>query len=519
MKPFSPLRLFKLFFCSLLIIVPSLQNQAQSCCGNHINEVYSTVNSATVIYGSNLPNADGSSRNVSFRLYTPIGDNCTKRPLIVFMHGGGFISGDNSMMQQVCEEFARRGYAAAGVNYRTGWLAPTPYCPVDTSEQIRAFYRSVQDTRGAIRYLKNNYTSYGIDTNFVFVGGWSAGAYGALGVAYMSDSEKPVDAGPLPDVTIGAITYTRPDLGTPQGYLNMGNHTASIKGVLSLAGAMFYSQHLTMGDPPMIVFNNQQDAELIPYNNYQNWWGAICNSNSKHASGQQLFSADATLLNIINSDIIYDEPACNHDLHLPCFPYFEQEMDTAARFFNKLMFCPVLLPVVQNSFSVTYNKATGMVTGSADILNDPPGTIYFVERGMNPGQLQKIPVKISRENQTVYFTDDIKMLSSPHLFYRLGYTSISGERHYSDIKPVHIQRDEINATCIKNILSIYCKIPVKTLAVFDFSGRLLQNSQFEPGKQSVQVTLNESASAGKLLLIKIGLDDGRTYVVKCNNFQ
>ena len=53
-------------------------------------------------------------------VYTPVGDVCQNRPLLVFAHGGAFVGGskNNSLAESICESFAKRGYVAASINYR-----------------------------------------------------------------------------------------------------------------------------------------------------------------------------------------------------------------------------------------------------------------------------------------------------------------------------------------------------------------------------------------------------------------
>ena len=53
-------------------------------------------------------------------IYTPVGDNYTNRPLLIFAHGGSFIGGSktNPTMVDLCETFAKRGYVTASINYR-----------------------------------------------------------------------------------------------------------------------------------------------------------------------------------------------------------------------------------------------------------------------------------------------------------------------------------------------------------------------------------------------------------------
>ena len=106
-------------------------------------------------------------------------------------------------MKDICETFARRGYVTASIGYRLGYIFDElPWdCSIenysclfatDFAEWERAYYRGVQDAKGALRYLLNRNDMYRIDTANVFVMGESAGAFIALGVGLLdSPSERP----------------------------------------------------------------------------------------------------------------------------------------------------------------------------------------------------------------------------------------------------------------------------------------------------------------------------------------
>lgn len=88
-------------------------------------------------------------------------------PLVMFIHGGGFIAGDKRDMQ-VCVYWGllNSGYAVASINYR---LAPAVKFP-----------EPVRDCKQALRYLKANAAQYGIDPTRIGVAGNSAGGYYTL---------------------------------------------------------------------------------------------------------------------------------------------------------------------------------------------------------------------------------------------------------------------------------------------------------------------------------------------------
>lgn len=126
-------------------------------------------------------------------LYIPHQDE--KMPLLVLIHGGGFLYGDAKVRQAafMYRYFRDRGYACASVDYRLAQEAPFP--------------GAVEDVKAAIGFLKAKADCYGYDADRMAVWGESAGAYLCImagvtldedfhGVKFIGEEEleKPVNA-------------------------------------------------------------------------------------------------------------------------------------------------------------------------------------------------------------------------------------------------------------------------------------------------------------------------------------
>jgi acetyl esterase/lipase len=106
------------------------------------------------------------------------------RPLVVFVHGGGFQAGDKGERADEAVSYARLGYVTATVNYR---LTPDN----DTNPVLRqtAITHATEDLQNAVRYLKANAARWSIDVNRVAIVGTSAGGALALTAAVMGDPD------------------------------------------------------------------------------------------------------------------------------------------------------------------------------------------------------------------------------------------------------------------------------------------------------------------------------------------
>jgi hypothetical protein len=360
---------------------------AQNCCTNYISSFFNQVSVETVQYATNLPNANGGLSSVFARVWTASEDTCSKKPLVIFVHGGGFTAGYPELMDSLCRTFAQRGFVAASISYRLGWIGSST-CPVDSAETYRAWYRAMQDCKTAIRYFRYNAEQFSVDTSTIFLGGWSAGGYAAIGAAYCDlDFEKPIVCGEISPLEWNGTSYPRPDLGG----VNSGpyeNQSNSILGVVSISAAVFQPQNLVQGaHPALLSFNNTLDPYSIPINSCSAWWNYNNCSVFPEACGVEGLSAFIQEAGIEFNRITYTSNTCAHNLHDPCFPSWEDEVSVMLNFFIDKMGCSNIL---------------GNANESADyeILNKKSLFVF------NP--MEKLPVNTS----TIYIFDSMGKLVS-----------------------------------------------------------------------------------------------------------
>ncbi len=98
-------------------------------------------------------------------------------PVIVWICGGAFATMDRSVWLPTLMDYARQGFAVAGVDYRTAPLWPFP--------------SAVEDVRAAIRWLRAHAAEYGLDPARIVTMGESAGGYLAC-MAALGGSEYDV---------------------------------------------------------------------------------------------------------------------------------------------------------------------------------------------------------------------------------------------------------------------------------------------------------------------------------------
>ncbi len=90
------------------------------------------------------------------------------RPVIVAIHGGGWRGGNKTVMQELANRFALRGYVVAAVDYRLS-RSGQPSWP-----------ENLADVRESVRWLRRHAKDYGIDPMRVVALGASAGGHLAM---------------------------------------------------------------------------------------------------------------------------------------------------------------------------------------------------------------------------------------------------------------------------------------------------------------------------------------------------
>lgn len=132
--------------------------------------------------GEAVPSETDGNKNISYAsnsaaqvcdIYVPEdADHC---PVIVLVHGGGFMFGDQGMsiIQPVIAKALEKGYAVVSVDYRKATEAVFP--------------AALADVKAAVRFVKAHAMDYGWNPEKITVWGESAGAYLSLMTALTPD--------------------------------------------------------------------------------------------------------------------------------------------------------------------------------------------------------------------------------------------------------------------------------------------------------------------------------------------
>ncbi|MBO0361127.1 alpha/beta hydrolase [Hymenobacter sp. BT186] len=101
------------------------------------------------------------ARNLQLDIFYPKAKRKGGYPAVLFIHGGGWRSGDRSQHVPLAQQLAAKGYVTVTAEYRLSTEALYP--------------AAVHDLKAAIRWLRANAKQYPIDTTKIAVWGFSAG--------------------------------------------------------------------------------------------------------------------------------------------------------------------------------------------------------------------------------------------------------------------------------------------------------------------------------------------------------
>ncbi|MDD4315650.1 MAG: alpha/beta hydrolase [Clostridia bacterium] len=121
--------------------------------------------------------AYGESKNTKCDYY--YAPSQEKKPVLIYIHGGGWISGIKLLRKPYCFSYAKEGFFVMNTGY--------DYAPQ------KKFPQPLQQIFTAIESLLDNAEKYNLDTSRIVVGGESAGAYYSAFVAAVTKNRDLYD--------------------------------------------------------------------------------------------------------------------------------------------------------------------------------------------------------------------------------------------------------------------------------------------------------------------------------------
>ncbi len=105
------------------------------------------------------------------------------RPLLVFIHGGGWTGGDKKQKTEAIKPYLDKGISCASINYRLSGQAPLP--------------APVHDAARAIQFIRTKASDWNINTSRIALTGGSAGACTSMWLLLHDDLADPKAEDPV----------------------------------------------------------------------------------------------------------------------------------------------------------------------------------------------------------------------------------------------------------------------------------------------------------------------------------
>ena len=191
-------------------------------------------------------------------------------PLIIYIHGGGFVGGDKkSVSARIIQESHKSGISVAAIHYRFVTEVPFPAPQLDAAR--------------AVQFLRANSEKYNLDPKRLAAYGGSAGAGLSLWLGFHDDLADPKSADPIarqstrlvvvgsrggqtsydPYVIkkwIGGRAYEHPSIYKCYGITSIDQISdAQLQPLFDEVSAI---KHLTKDDPPVHMVYSEADAPL-----------------------------------------------------------------------------------------------------------------------------------------------------------------------------------------------------------------------------------------------------------------
>ena len=244
-------------------------------------------------------------------------DKSSRKPCVVVLHGGAWRAGDKSDVRNTLAQLSGEGFAAVAVQYRL--------CPE------HRFPCQVHDVKCAVRYLRANADSLGIDTDRIAAIGYSAGGHLApmLGLTSSDDGLEGDGGWAEHSSQVHAVaSYSGPtsytDEGVPEAELLehpllvdfiQAKNVDEMRHQLRLASPATY---VDRNDAPVLMLHGTQDG-LVPVEQVHVLAKLLTEASVPHEvclgeynhggmSPQEQAEADRMLLSFLRETLRIDQP-------------------------------------------------------------------------------------------------------------------------------------------------------------------------------------------------------------------
>lgn len=214
-----------------------------------------------------------NSKDVFLDMYTSKINN-SPSPVIIYVHGGSWIYGDNGIpvgLDPIIKAFNDSGYTIISLSYEL----LKKDTPIDTP---------IKDVKDSIRWVYKNKDKYNFDTDNIGILGISSGAHLALLASYSNDDDfiGDTDLSNYPSKVSYVIDVFGPtDLSTLNTYSIEGDYKSEIDTLINspnIVNKYNPINYISSSSPNTLIIHSKTD-EIVPYKNATKLHNSLEKSN------------------------------------------------------------------------------------------------------------------------------------------------------------------------------------------------------------------------------------------------
>ena len=186
-------------------------------------------------------------------VFKPAGWKATdKRPAIVFFFGGGWTNGSPASFEHHCRYFAGRGMVAVAADYRV--KSRHGVSPVEC----------VADAKSAVRWLRANAATLGVDPDRIAAGGGSAGGHIAACAGVIKGFDEPGEDAAVSSRPDALVLFNPAlDTSTDRFKERFGERVADLSPVAHVRAGAAADHHLPRQGRPDRPLRRRRDVHPV----------------------------------------------------------------------------------------------------------------------------------------------------------------------------------------------------------------------------------------------------------------
>ena len=213
--------------------------------------------------------------------YVP-NNSSQNRPVLMLIHGGAFVGGTKQQepLVDMANYYAARGFVVFSIDYRLRddkgtvpqeWIDASSDIAPTNPAQFLAVYPAHRDAKAALRWIVANAHNYNINTNYITVGGGSAGATTSIGIGVSDLVDYKDELSINEDITLSSTNlFETYEVKTILDFWGSAN-------TIEVLELIYGYERFDSNDPAMFIAHGTEDP-TVPFSSAEDLKN-ICETN------------------------------------------------------------------------------------------------------------------------------------------------------------------------------------------------------------------------------------------------